>query len=528
MDKGLVLGLSAFYRCFQALGTGVPELYFDFVTILLSSALVVLRESIPGNEESSMDQPSPPLNIEQRLDKSSATRMYWSLAVMATLGGFLFGYDTSNIGSALTFIPYHLGSLVLGYLVAGASLGAAVGAIASGSATDRWGRKSLLVVDAAIYATGAILSALTVNVAMLLIARTFIGLAVGADSAIATSYIAEFAPKDRRGRLAILQQWMITVGIFAAYLVAIIVFETWPQLARTMDWRLTLGLGAVPALIGLVYRTTMPESPRWLLQKGHYDRLHKTLQVLGVNASMDEIEQLGHKQEHLAGIKVKLTSGVKRALIIVSVFMVFQQITGINVPFYYGPKILSHFFGGTHGGLVSSTVDGITATLILAAVNIAATYIGFRYVDSAGRKYLARFGYGGMAVFITASATAMLTMRGQLEVVVLLICLSGFIVFFAFGVGGIGWIIQGEYFPTQVRGRMAATAAFVDWIANFAIIELFPLMDEHIGLPAVMLIFAVLSVLAVLFVSRWMPETKGLSLEEITMLFNKEAEASEH
>ncbi len=487
------------------------------------SALILVGKSPAGNEGSSVDQSSPPLNIEQRLDKSSATRLYWSLSVMATLGGFLFGYDTSNIGSALTFIPYHLGSLALGYLVAGASLGAAVGAIASGPATDAWGRKSLLVADAAIYALGAILSALTVNAAMLLIARTFIGLAVGADSAIATSYISEYAPKDRRGRLAILQQWMITVGIFAAYLVAIIVFETWPTLARTVDWRLTLGLGAVPALIGLFYRTTMPESPRWLLQKGHYGRLQKTLQVLGVTASMEEIQKLGHRQEQLAGIKVTLTPGVKRALIIVSVFMIFQQITGINVPFYYGPKILSHYFGGAHGGLVSSTVDGIKATLILAAVNIAATYIGFRYIDKAGRKYLSRLGYGGMAVFIAASAAAMLAMHGTLQAVVLLICLSGFIVFFAFGVGGTGWIIEGEYFPTEVRGRMAATAAFVDWIANFAIIELFPLMDKNIGLPGVMLIFAALAVLAVLFVSRWMPETKGLSLEEITELFDKEA-----
>jgi len=130
----------------------------------------------------------------------------------ATLGGFLFGYDTSNIGSALNFVPYHLHGLALGYLVSGASLGAAAGAILGGPASDRFGRKALLVADAGIYAVGAILSAVTPDAPVLLIARTLIGLAIGADSAIATAYIAEYAPKNRRGSLTMLQQWMITVG----------------------------------------------------------------------------------------------------------------------------------------------------------------------------------------------------------------------------------------------------------------------------------------------------------------------------
>src|SRR5438309_1140202 len=202
-------------------------------------------------------------NILTTLDERTPSAFYWQLTLLATLGGFLFGYDTSNIGSALNFVPYDLRGLAQGYLVSGASLGAAAGAILAGPAADRFGRKTLLVVDAGIYALGAILSAVTVDAAMLLAARTLIGLAIGADSAIATAYIAEYAPKGRRGSLTILQQWMITVGILSAYIVALIIFALWPASAASSGWRLVLGLGAVPALIGLVMRSRMPESPRW-------------------------------------------------------------------------------------------------------------------------------------------------------------------------------------------------------------------------------------------------------------------------
>ena len=159
---------------------------------------------------------------------------YWQLTILATLGGFLFGYDTSNIGSALNFVPYHLHGLAQGYLVSGASLGAAAGAILAGPTSDRFGRKPLLIVDAGIYAAGAILSAVTPDAAVLLIARTLIGLAIGADSAIATAYIAEYAPKDRRGSLSMLQQWMITVGILVSYIVALIIFSAFPGSAASV------------------------------------------------------------------------------------------------------------------------------------------------------------------------------------------------------------------------------------------------------------------------------------------------------
>ena len=209
-------------------------------------------------------------SVLEELDSRIPTGFYWYLAVLACIGGFLFGYDTSNIGSALGFIPYHLSSFATGYLVAGASLGAAAGALIAGPLTDRFGRKSLLITDAAIYAIGAILSAVTINAFMLLASRTLIGLAIGADSAIATSYIAEFAPRSRRGQLSIIQQWMITVGILVSYLVALLILKVAPGSAGGLDWRLILGIGAIPAVVAVALRARMPESPRWLMLNGRY------------------------------------------------------------------------------------------------------------------------------------------------------------------------------------------------------------------------------------------------------------------
>src|SRR6185437_7740874 len=190
-------------------------------------------------------------NVLEDLDSRIPTNFYWYLAVLACVGGFLFGYDTSNIGSALDFIPYHLSSFWTGYMVAGASLGAGAGALIAGPLTDAFGRKTLLITDAAIYAIGALLSAFTVNAFMLLSSRTLIGLAIGADSAIATAYIAEFAPRDRRGQLSIIQQWMITVGILVSYLVAVIVLVAFPKSAGNFDWRFILGVGALPAILAV-------------------------------------------------------------------------------------------------------------------------------------------------------------------------------------------------------------------------------------------------------------------------------------
>jgi MFS transporter, SP family, arabinose:H+ symporter len=474
-----------------------------------------------------MEDEGRSVGVLKELDRQVPTRFYWQLTLLATLGGFLFGYDTANIGSALPVLPYKLGDFAAGYLVAGASLGAAAGALAAGPLTDRFGRKSLLIADALLYALGSLLSAFTPNVAVLMIARTLIGLAIGADSAIATAYIAEYAPRNRRGALGMLQQWMITVGILFAYLIALGIFKFWPGSAASVDWRLIFGLGAIPAIIGLVLRFEMPESPRWLLRKERWEDAQKAFAKLGTEVSLGQIERTGR---HLAEADEEAdsrrsrhwTPGVKRALGVVCGFFVFQQITGINVPLYYGPKLMGSYFQNGNS-TVDKTIAGVEVTTIMTIVNVAATYLAFRYIDRIGRRKLAIGGFGGMAISAVVAGVGIGLMTGVPRIVVAMIGLDLFIASFAVGVGGTGWLIQGEYFPTAVRGQAAAIGAAVDWMANYALIEAFPATQRAVGLGWVLIGFAALCVVAIVFVLRYVPETKGLSVEEITELFEEQA-----
>ncbi len=464
-----------------------------------------------------------------RLDSQATTSFYWYLALLSCIGGFLFGYDTAVVGSVLDFIPYELSNLATGYLVAGASLGAAVGAFAAGPLTDRFGRKSLLIVDAGVYAVGAVISAVAGNTETLLIARTLIGLAVGADSAIATAYIAEFAPRSRRGALMIMQQWMITVGILISFIVAVVTFKVAPDEATGVDWRIILGVGALPAVIALALRTRMPESPRWLMLKERYADTQEAFKTLGMEVTQEQVrdtaEELAETERQLER-KTQWTPGVKRALWVVCIFFIFQQITGINVPFYYGPQLLGGYFQAGNSA-VDAAVAGVMAAAVLGLVNVVATFFAFRYIDKIGRRRLAMGGFLGMAVSILVAALGEATLTGLPRVWVVMIGFSFFISSFAIGVGGTGWLIQGEVFPTAVRGRAAAACASVNWLANFVIIQWFPTLNEAFGLAWVMVLFAALSVLAVFFVARFLPETKGRALEDVTEIFERQATAKE-
>nr|WP_249041742.1 MFS transporter [Acidianus ambivalens] len=374
----------------------------------------------------------------------------------------------------------------------------------------------MLIVDAAIYTAAAILFALTINGIMLLVMRTIIGIAIGADSAVATAYITEYAPKDKRGSLAIIQQWMITIGILGSYFVGSTVLFIAPSLAYTVDWRLILGLAAIPAIIGLVFRFMMPESPRWLLLSGQVDKLKASLRRFGVIVSDDLINRAISEVRYEES--QKFDTATKRAFLVVALWIIFQQITGINVPFYYGPAIILqlHLFGSTSNP-VYSEIYSVLAASILAVINTTATYIAFKYIDRIGRRTLAISAYIGM--FASDLIGGILVMNGIL--VGALFAFAGFIIFFAYGVGGTGWLIQAEYFKTAVRGRMAAIIALLDWLANFAIIEVFPVMLSSVGLAGSMFIFSALDAIALAIVYFLLPETKGLSLEQVVKMFGE-------
>jgi MFS family permease len=248
-----------------------------------------------------------------------------------------------------------------------------------------------------------------------------------------------------------LQQWMITVGILFAYLVALIIFAIWPASAASSGWRLVLGLGAVPALIGLVLRSRMPESPRWLLRHGKYDQVREAMATLGVQDVSDD--------------------DVQRAA-----------------------EVVERVEGGSR--------------------------------EKRRRKPLAIGGYTGMIVFALVTALGLAFMSGTLRLVVIMIGLDFFIAAFAIGVGGTGWTLQGEVFPTAVRGQAASFCAMIDWLANFALIEVFPVTQNAISLAGVMVVFAGLCALAIVFVWKFLPETKELPVEEIVRVFEKQQEES--
>jgi MFS transporter, SP family, arabinose:H+ symporter len=220
------------------------------------------------------------------------------------------------------------------------------------------------------------------------------------------------------------------------------------------------------------------------------------------------------------------TPGVKRALAVVAVFFVFQQITGINIPFYYGPQLLGSYFQSSKSA-VDAAVAGVEAAAILGAVNVIATFFAFRFIDRVGRRKLAMGGFLGMAVFILIAALGVASLTGVPRVWVVMVGFSFFITSFAIGVGGTGWLIQGEVFPTAVRGRAAAICASVDWLANFVIVQWFPTLNSAIGLAWVMVLFAVLAVLAIGFVAHFLPETKGMALEDVNSVFEKQATGQE-
>ncbi len=451
-------------------------------------------------------------------EKQDMKKFYFSLVLLATLGGFLYGYDQSDIGSVLMFIPYYKDAsyFVVGYMASGALLGAAIGALTSAFLTDKYGRKFFLIADIAIYAVGILLSIATFNVVTLMIARTVVGFAIGADSAVATAYISEFTPKERRGRSGAMQQYMIILGIFLSFLAAMVIFLAIPSKAYTIDWRLILGLAIIPAILALIIRTRMPESPRWLIIHKKLDKAKNTLKRFGIIANDEDINYTFDYLMEEAKNKNKLNSGAKKALLISGLFMIFYIANGVNIPLIYGPYIISSLkiFPAVSNSVISDAYS-IGATAILVAVMLVATYFGMKSVDKIGRRKLALIGFTGMAVSDFAGGILYLM---HIDVG-LLFGLAGYLIFFGIGGGVVAWLIQGEYFPSMSRGFFSAMAALIDWVTSFAVDEIFPYMDSVLHLGYSVITFAIVSIIAVITLYYIMPETRNMSVEEITSMF---------
>jgi SP family sugar:H+ symporter-like MFS transporter len=428
------------------------------------------------------------------------------------LGGLLFGYDTGVISGALLFIPddFKLTPFLEGAIVAGLLLGAMVGAGFAGRLADRLGRRKLIIIAAIIFTVGSLLAAVAPTVGILIAARFIIGLAVGSAALVVPLYLSEIAPTEVRGAIASLNQLMIVSGILAAFIVNAI-------LASSGNWRLMLGLAAVPSLILLVGMIFMPETPRHLVHTGEEDTAREVLDDLPGDERpqerIDEIREVGEHEGEDTGLRGLLKEKwVRPALLVAVGLAVFQQFVGINTIIYYAPTTLTNVgFGKT---------TAIYANLVIGVVNVAMTLIAIRLIDRAGRKPLLIAGVAGMFVSLLVLGVSLSVLAtphhpGDPAAIITLVCLGTFIASFAATWGPVVWVMIPEVLPLSVRGTAMGIAVLANWAANFLVSQTFPILLNKFGAGPVFLGYAAMGVLAFLFVMRFVTETKGRSLEKI-------------
>jgi sugar porter (SP) family MFS transporter len=428
------------------------------------------------------------------------------------LGGLLFGYDTGVISGALLFIPnsFKLTPFLQGAIVAGLLLGAMIGAAAAGRLADAVGRKHLIIAAAVVFTGGAILAAVAPSVWVLIAARVIIGLGVGSAALVVPLYLAEIAPAEIRGAITSLNQLMIVGGILVAFIVNAI-------LASSGNWRLMLGLAAVPSLILLAGMLFMPETPRYLVHAGDEEEARAVLEELPGDErpqeQIEEIREVEHDEEADTGVRGLLRARwVRPALLVAVGLAVFQQLVGINTIIYYAPTTL------TNVGFAKTSA--IYANLIIGVVNVLMTVVAVRLIDRVGRKPMLYAGVTGMATSLLVLGVSLSVLPtphhpADPAAVITLVCLGTFIASFAATWGPVVWVMIPEVLPLSVRGTAMGIAVFGNWAANFLVSQTFPPLISGLGPGPVFLGYAALGVLAGLFVKLFVTETKGRSLEDI-------------
>jgi len=430
-----------------------------------------------------------------------------SCTIVAALGGFLFGFDTAVISGttgSLTEV-FHLSDFWLGFTVAVALIGTVIGSIAVGKPGDVFGRKRVLIVLAVFYLVSAVGSALAWSWLSFLFFRFLGGLAVGGSSVMAPMYIAEISPARMRGRLVAVTQFNIVTGIlvafFSNYLIAIIIKES--------TWRWMLGVESFPALLFFVLLFFIPFSPRWLVKQNRIEEAGEILTKIGepnVKQELDEIVE-SLKIETASKKETLFTAKFKKPVLFAVLIAAFNQLSGINAIMYYAPRIFEKT------GLAADTA--LLQTVAIGVTNLIFTIIAMTVIDIFGRKTLLLVGSVGMVLFMGLVAGAFYTENfGGYAVMLYLV---GFIAFFAFSQGAVIWVFISEIFPNKVRAKGQALGSFTHWVGAAAISWLFPVAVnvKWLGGGHPFMFFSVMMVLHFIFVWKWLPETKGKSLERI-------------
>jgi sugar porter (SP) family MFS transporter len=449
-------------------------------------------------------------------DERRAHRNVVATAAIAGLGGLLFGYDTGIIASALLFIKgdFDLSGFEQGLVVSAVPVGAIFGAAIAGQSADKLGRRRTIVAAAVVFIIGALASAAASGLAVLVIARVLLGVAVGLASANAPVYISEVAPPEERGRLVSYFQLSVTVGILVAYLVGL-------AFSGIDGWRWMLGLGAVPALALGIGMLQMPQSPRWLVMVGQDYAARKVLEKIrrdDEQAITEELEEIkGSLAAKPGGWRDLLEPSVRAALVVGVGLAVLQQVTGINTVIYYAPTIIQ--FTG-----INSSSSAIFASLGVGVINIAATVVALRLIDRKGRRPLLMVGVTGMVIALFTLGLAFLGNAGTTFIsVVAIASLMAYVAAFAISLGPIFWLMNSEIYPLNVRSKAAGVGTMANWTSNFVISLTFLPLIDLVGRTGAFWAYGTVGLLTLWFCWRLVPETKDRQLEEIQAIFRERA-----
>ena len=428
------------------------------------------------------------------------------IAAVAALCGLLFGYDTGVISGALLFIrkDFALSPLMQGVVTSAVLAGATAGAGFSGRLADRFGRRRMILAVALLFFVSSLLTSLAPNAGWLAVGRIFVGLAIGVCSYTGPLYISEIAPARNRGALVSLNQLLITVGILVSYLTDYL-------FAAGEHWRWMFGVAAVPAVILGAGMLFLPETPRWLVSHGRADLARRTLErVRPPNEVQAELRMIESHNEGPEASWTELADARYRPALIVGIGLaIFQQITGINTIIYYAPTIFQ--MAG-----FSSAAQSILATAGVGLVNVLLTVLSLRLLDRVGRRPLLLFGVAGMIVSLAVLGFVFQFGAGSSSLGWLaVISVMFYVGCFAISLGPIFWLLISEIYPLRVRGLAMGIATMANWGFNLVVALTFLLLVQSLGAASTFWLYAVVSIAALVFSYRAVPETKGRTLEEI-------------
>ena len=450
------------------------------------------------------------------------------ISIVATIGGFLFGFDSGVINGTVDGLQqaFNSASAGTGFNVSSMLLGCAVGAFFAGRFADKYGRRALLIVSSVLFIISAWGSGIATSSFEFVIYRVLGGLAVGAASVMAPAYISEVSPARYRGMLTSIQQIAIISGLFAAFLSNYMLAGEAAGSTNTLwlnfeAWRWMFWIELIPATLFFVMLWFIPESPRFLVSSNKTERAHRVLtRLLGDDAATHKLNEIKQSlaDDHRPQLKDLIDNNTTKVRPIVWVGLglaAFQQLVGINVVFYYG-AVLWQAVG-------FSESDALLINVLSGAISIAACILTLLVIDKIGRKPLLKWGSIGMTITLGIMVVAFLNASqgpdGKLILgdwgATALVAANLYVFFFNMSWGPVMWVMLGEMFPNQIRGSGLAVSGLVQWTSNFLITITFPMLLAGIGLGGAYGIYAIFAFLSVIFVVKFVNETKGKELEQM-------------